>query len=1313
MSKSFINIIIIGIMALTPIYSRAQSDTAARPKGNLYAVATAHLDTQWRWTIQNTINEYVPATFRDNFKLMDSYPDYVFSFEGAFKYMLFKEYYPEEYNRLGGYIDRGQWRVAGGWVDAVDVNMPSMESLIRQTLYGNGFYRQEFGKSSYDVLLPDCFGFGFTLPSIASHCGLKSFSTQKLSWGSSVGVPFGIGIWEGVDGSRLISALNPGAYVTEIKEDLSRDTTWLRKIQEQGDSTGLYAGYMYFGTGDVGGAPDSLSVDWVTKSAKSDGSLTVKNIGSDDLSGLIPDDTGIHLKKYKGELLMTRHGVGCYTSQAAMKKWNRRNELLADAAERAAVIAWLNGNYKYPQEEFRENWIRFLWHQFHDDLTGTSIPEAYQFSWNDELICMNRFAAILENAVKAISVRLDTRSEGVPLIVFNPLAIEREDPVEATVILDPGQSRNIRVADPDGKVIPSQIIERFEDSVKIIFPAKVPPVGYAVFDIQVESINSGASSELKVSADRIENRRYILKLDNNGDIASIEDKSENRQLLSEPIRLQLLHDKPKQWPAWEIQYDDIVAESLGYVDGLPEIRIADSGPVRAGLKVIRRKGNSTFVSTVNLYAGEASDRIEIDNEIDWYEKETLLKAALKFNLACDSVIYDLGLSTIKRGINKPELYEVPAHQWADMTDKNGQYGIAVLNDCKYGWDHPDSATLRLSLIHTPGVYDNWSWVNDQSSQDLGRHQFKYALMGHKEVENKNAVIWEAARLNQPLMAFQASAHSGDLGKSYSLVKVNHENGGVPGVMISALKKAEHGDDLVIRLRELEGRNTNSITLNFDRSLIKAAELNGVEDTIGSLDIRKNMLPVSLNAYQPKTLGIMFGEASRPRGRQVDYLPVTLPYDLDGISFDDQRSDGNFDDDGHTIAGEVIPDTITYLGIPFVTGSKEPGQANVLGCRGQRIELKGNSYNNLGILAAAIDGPVMGTFGVESTAGMISQEIDVPDYSAPLGQWNNRLVFSGLAEKQGEIEPSFINRSPVAWVGTHRHNDSANEAYVYTNFYHISLTTPSGACVLQLPDNPNIRVLAITRSNNVDDKFRTATPLYDIADNSFARVHADRKEFTDSMIVSLTSPVSRAIIHYTLDGSDPTGESPVYTDPITVRQTTTLKSRAVCSGYDDTFITDFTFNKLIPREPEQVAGIKPGIQCAYYEGEWKKLPDFDTLKAVKDTISDTIGIPDFARDEDYGLVFSGYVQVPNDGLYDFFISSDDGSRLIIGDSSTADNDGIHGDAEVSCSIALKAGIHPIKAYMFQAKGGQSMDLLFQGPGVEKQRVSKEMLFHRQR
>ena len=1296
------------------VSAQTNPQTGGQKRRNLNVVATAHLDTQWRWTIQNTINEYVPATFRNNFRLMQQYPDYVFSFEGAFKYMLLKEYYPDEYRKLKPFVDNGQWRVAGSWVDPVDVNMPSFESLVRHTLYGNGFFQQEFGKKSRDVLLPDCFGFGYALPSIAAHCGLVSFSTQKLTWGSAVGVPFDIGIWEGVDGSTLVSALNPGSYTTEIRGDLSRDTAWTRTIDKQGDSTGLYAAYMYFGTGDTGGSPDSLSVDWLEKSIKSDGPITVRSIGSDDLATIANADKDAHLRRYKGELLMTRHGTGCYTSEGAMKRWNRKNEQLADATERASVIAQTLGVLNYPKEDLKQTWIRFLWHQFHDDLTGTSIPEAYQFSWNDEILAQNRFAGLLENAVEATTPALDTRVKGVPLVVFNPLAIAREDIVEATIVFDGGTAiEAIRVFGADGKEVPSQIIQNYGDSLKVAFVARVPSVGYAVFDVRPDKAPCNINSGLKVTSAELENQRYVVKLNDRGDVVSISDKLEKRELLTAPISLQLLHDKPKQWPAWEIQYEDIIAPPVAYVGDKAFIRVIENGPARVAIEVIRHTDKSTFRTVIRLAAG--SDRIEFDNDVDWYEREMLLKAAFPLATANENVTYDIGLGTIERGINTPKKYEVPAHQWADMTAPTGDYGIAILNDCKYGWDHPDKGTLRLSLIHTPGVHENWQWVGDERSQDNGHHKFVFAVQGHRGDWRSGDVIWQAARLNQPLLAFQAPVHRGELGKQYSLLSVT--SGGregkssspesTPRVMVNAVKMAEGSkDEVVVRLRELEGKLEENVQVFFAKPIISAREVNGAEEPVGDAQVTKGTLITSLKPYQPKAFAVKFAKTiDRPSSAPL-CAPLSLPFNTDGISGDDNRRDGDFDGRGNTLSGDLLPDTLLWRGTVFVLGSKKPGAANVVSCNGQLLQFKSGSYDYLDLLVAAVGGPAEGIFAFGNTKSAVL----VQDYADRLGQWNSRLANGVFQDDPNQIAPTYIDRAPVAWVGTHRHSSKGeNEAYQFTYLYLVRLFVP-GATTVILPNNPRIKILAATLVKSSFDDIRAAQPLYDVANATVTSIAAARTAFVDKVIAAISCPVPGAEIHYTIDGSEPTESSPKYEQPITITESTTLKSRALLAGSDDHFVSALKFNRLISKEPVVIAKTAGGIPCRYYEGEWKKLPNFDSLKSAQELMMDTIGIPSVARKEDYGLVFIGYVRIPQDGLYAFAISSDDGSALMVADSLVIDNDGLHGSGEVPGSIALKAGLHPIKVRMFQSKGGQDLQVFIAGPGMEKQLLPSSILCH---
>src|SRR5437868_3549421 len=208
-----------GASAQTPT-GRPAPDLSKQP--TLYLVGYAHLDTQWRWEYPQVINEFLPKTMHDNFALFEKYPNYVFNFTGANRYRMMKEYWPEDYARLKSYVAAGRWFPAGSAMEEGDVNSPAAESIIRQILYGSRYFRREFGKSSAEYMIPDCFGFPASLPSILAHMGLKGFSTQKLTWGSAVGIPFNVGVWEGPDGGSVIAAFNPGDYSGVIMYDLSK-----------------------------------------------------------------------------------------------------------------------------------------------------------------------------------------------------------------------------------------------------------------------------------------------------------------------------------------------------------------------------------------------------------------------------------------------------------------------------------------------------------------------------------------------------------------------------------------------------------------------------------------------------------------------------------------------------------------------------------------------------------------------------------------------------------------------------------------------------------------------------------------------------------------------------------------------------------------------------------------------------------------------------------------------------------------------------------------------------------------------------------
>src|SRR6185437_11271681 len=221
--------------------AKPEAPVTARPnlarEPTLYVVGYAHLDTECRWEYPQVIQEYLTKTLRNNFALFEKYPHYIFNFTGANRYRLMKEYYPADFERLKKYVAAGRWFPAGSPMEEGDVNSPNAESIIRQVLYGNAFFRREFGIASNEYMLPDCFGFPASLPSILNHAGIKGFSTQKLSSGwqpaphvggpdspeqTPEGIPFNVGLWEGTDGSSVIAALNPLSYGSEVTYDISK-----------------------------------------------------------------------------------------------------------------------------------------------------------------------------------------------------------------------------------------------------------------------------------------------------------------------------------------------------------------------------------------------------------------------------------------------------------------------------------------------------------------------------------------------------------------------------------------------------------------------------------------------------------------------------------------------------------------------------------------------------------------------------------------------------------------------------------------------------------------------------------------------------------------------------------------------------------------------------------------------------------------------------------------------------------------------------------------------------------------------------------
>lgn len=1170
---SFSRTCTLSVLAVSSLFAAsAIAQSSEKPdltkEPTLYVVGYAHLDTEWRWEYPQVINEYLRRTMEDNFKLFDKYPHYIFNFSGANRYRLMKEYYPSEFAQVQKDVAAGRWFPAGSSMEEGDVNAPSAEAILRQILYGNEWFQHEFGKSSEEFMLPDCFGFPSSLPTILAHAGVRGFSTQKLTWGSSAnaggpdslertpeGTPFNVGTWVGPDGESVVAALNPGAYSGSITTDLSAPLPppppnpaladvekklaelqqhaqglkagspeaekdmrellalhteeegialgeqesaeqrfqgdWAARVLNNGKVTGVFTDYHYYGTGDIGGAPNEESVKRleaiVTKGMVDlppdngmyfrgqphaawpevrvgEGPVHVISATADQMFRDLTATEMAELPRYTGELELTNHSAGSLTSQAYQKRWIRKEELLANAAETSSVAAAWLGAREYPMSRLHGAWTLAMAAHFHDLAAGTATPKAYEFAWNDDVIAMNQFADVLKSGAEGVSAALDTEGEGVPVVVFNPLNIDRTDVVEAKLEFPGGMPKAVHVVGPDGKTSAAQIVDG-----KVLFEARVPSVGYAVYHV-VQGAVAGSDAKLRVTENELENQYYRVRLNADGDVASIFDKQANRELLAAPARLALSYDNPSQWPAWNMDWDQEQAAPRAFVSGPAKIRVVEEGPVQVAIEVSRETAGSRFVQTIRLSAGDAGKRVEFGNVIDWNTRERNLKAVFPLTASNEMATYNWDIGTIERPTAQPKKFEVPSHQWIDLTDMSGTFGATILTDCKNGSDKPNDHTIRLTLIRTPGTAGGYA---DQGTQDIGHHEFTYGIAGHVDGWRDEQTDWQAEELNDPLIAFASPKHRGELGELFSLVRVSN-----PHIRMMALKKAEASDEYIVRLVELNGRAESDVRVTFATPVTSAREVNGQEQPKGPATVVDGALVTSFGAYQPRTFAIKLA-APHESVPGVQSTPVALHYDLATASNDGEADKVGFDGKGDALPAEMLPARIGFNGVDFHLAPAKTGTPNAVVARGQKITLPEGHYNRVYILAASANGDQKVVF----EAGGQKKELDVEDWGGFVGQWDDREWSStGGGDNYGEmigLKPGFIKRADLAWYCSHHHDAAGkNVAYSYSYLFGYSMELPAGARTLTLPDNQNVRVLAVSVAEE-NPRIEPAQPLYDV------------------------------------------------------------------------------------------------------------------------------------------------------------------------------------------------------------------------------------------
>lgn len=1023
-------------------------------KKKVYAVATSHLDTVWRWNLATTIKEYLPDTLEKNFDLADKYPRYKFNFEGAFRYQLAEEYYPKHFEYLKGLIEKGSWNVAGSSYENGDVNIPSPEALFRNIIYGNGYFKEKFGKESCDIFLPDCFGFGYALPSIMKHAGLKGLTTQKLSWGSAYGVPFDLGLWQGVDGSKVYACLNAQSYRYKFSGDIRGDISVINKITQNAFESGIPQTLHLYGTGDWGGAPTEESVQAIEESVE-------KNAGSDfevvsatsdeifrDLDKLPKSETA-RLKTWNNELLMTSHGAGAYTSRAMNKRLNAQNENIADIAEKMCIAAEANGVYKYPKENLSRAWKRVIQHQFHDDITGTGNMDIYIDGQSDYYASISEFETELDGAAGAMANELNTSFvTECGVAVYNPSPFRRKNAVSAHIKLV-HNSTFVKVLDATGKEVPSQIIKKSGKEFDIVFIADVNAMGYAVYDVVPANKACEIKTDLAVSLHTLENEKYRVIFNKNGDLATVIDKKNNINVLDAPIKMAGLSDVGElPYPAWEMRKKDLDKEPEFFANS-PEFEIIEAGPARIAIKVSRELDHS-FIDQI-IYLESGGEFIRVENTVDWRNRRTMLKAVFPFSCYNKTASYDLGLGVIKRENNSEKLYEVPAQKWADITAGSGKYGVSVFSDCKYGWDKPSSNTLRLTCLHTPtGAFTKQA---RQDLLDIGRNNFAFGIFSH-EGGFANGTQRQSEIFQKPLIAYQTSSRrEGSLESGYSFLKINNEN-----AILRCCKLAEDGDGIIVRVNEGSGEALKNVELTFAARILEASECLANEQAIKKADSKSKKLKFDLAPYGIKTFRIKL-EAPDKKGRE-NFKKLDLEYNSKGFTKNESMRNVILQGSGCSLPAELCPQGFTAGGVSFKMPDTQ-ASSDVMVARGQTIDLP-KSMTKLYIAAASTLGDRDATFYLDGR----EKQIKIAAMTEHYGNWD----MAGLNIKAAH------KNAPIAFEFTHTHHPEGDipngKAYFY--LYELDIRN---AKTLTLPEDNRIIILAMTAVKKFSNTKR-ATRLID-------------------------------------------------------------------------------------------------------------------------------------------------------------------------------------------------------------------------------------------
>ena len=803
-------------------YLKEKFTGQGKPDVHVTMLGHTHIDVAWLWRIKHS-REKSARSFSTVNRLMEKYPEYIFIQSQPQLYDYIKEDYPDIYEHIQRRVGEGRWEPSGAmWVEC-DCNLTSGESIIRQILVGKNFFKKEFDFDSEFLWLPDVFGYSWALPQILKKSGVNTFMTTKISWNDTNRLPYDTFIWRGMDGSEITTHFITTTELNDSSYTYNGDSKpfAIKGVWDNYRNKDLNRDLIIsYGWGDGGGGPTREMIKYIEAAKLMPGLPNVDTGRATEyfrkLNSTIKENPyNGYIPVWDGELYLEFHR-GTYTSQGYNKKMNRFMEYKLREQEMLSVFAEKLCSVTYNREELLKAWKIVLCEQFHDILPGSSIHEVYE----DSHLEYERALSYIDNVKKASTSAFVTDKNNV-FTLFNQANWERD-----TIVKIPAGDTSYEYKDSNGNILPCH--KSGEND--LVYVKKLKPVSFTVISRNV--IDNKASQEI-LTEDSIETPFYIVAWDKQGRLVRLYDKSAEREIIPEgkfANVFQIFEDKPRCFDAWELESTiDLKKEEISCDGNI----IKTKNELGYFIDFTYNYNDSKIIQTMCLYNHKR--RIDFKTVVEWKERQKILKTAFSVDIRGVFARYDIQEGNIVRPITRntsweAAKFEVVAHKWAELSETG--YGVALLNDCKYGYDIKED-TIRLSLLK--------SATDPDYNADYGTHEFTYSLYPHKEEWYESGLEEEAFDLNSPVTVLEGETVFSD----NSLVSFDK-----PNIVVDALKKAENEEAFILRFHEFTGRR-NEINIDTKLNFNSWCEADLMENPIEAW----KTLPVKVKVkpYEIKTI----------------------------------------------------------------------------------------------------------------------------------------------------------------------------------------------------------------------------------------------------------------------------------------------------------------------------------------------------------------------------------------------------------------------------------------------------------------------------